>query len=1014
MNLDLQRARAAWRVPALIAFVSGAVGAAEIRFNRDVRPILSDNCFACHGFDAAHRKGKLRLDTFAGATAEREGRRAIAPGDPEYSELWHRITSSFEDEVMPPKESHKVLDAGQRAVLKRWIEAGAPYEAHWAYQPVRHEPPPAVRQAAWPRGDIDRFILARLEREGLRPSSEADRSTLLRRVSLDLTGLPPTPAELDAFLADAAPDAYERAVDRLLASPHYGERMAVDWLDAARYADTNGYQVDRDREIWAWRDWVIGAFNRNLPFDRFTIEQLAGDLLPQPTLDQKIATGFNRNHMINEEGGIIPEEFLAEYTADRVETTAAVWLGQTFACNRCHDHKYDPLTQKDYYSLKAFFHNVPELGKSIRQNDFRFNSPPYVLLPSPEIDAKLATLRAQNTETTQALDGLVTGADAEVNAWAQRLRAEHPQWTALTPLAATAEDQNPKVEPTTREVHFEYLNNTRLETKIRVAAPSGRVTAFRLTCAATEIGGTFNLTDLQVRLGRGEKARELALRPSADKNSLGREAALLVHDRSVETRVPLRVKPGAAATVVFELAEPIDFPADVKTEFTVSVLSYGASSPTRWRLEATGDDPALLAASAVRSAALRAEAERTPAERVTLRNRFETTRPPGRKLEDEIARLHRQIEATQREYSTTMVMEEMEKPRETFILIRGAYDKKGERVDAATPAILPPLPADAPRNRLGLARWLVDPANPLTARVTVNRFWQAVFGTGLVKTSEDFGSQGEPPSHPELLDWLASEFVRSGWDVKALMRMLVTSATYRQQSRFTPQLRERDPENRLLARGPRFRLMGEFVRDQALAAGGLLVPKLGGPSVRPYHPPGLYEGVAPTSEDTVKTYIAGQGDDLYRRSLYTYWKRSVPHPAMLAFDVPFREVCSVKRSRTNTPLQALNLMNDPTYVEAARFIARRMLHEGGNTAAARLGFGFRLLFARPPQPAELAGLETALARAQADFTADPSAAAALLGVGETRAETAHPAPELAAYALVASTLLCTDEVLTKQ
>jgi hypothetical protein len=985
----------------------------EIRFNRDIRPILSDNCFACHGFDAAHRKGKLRLDTFEGATAEREGRRAITPGDPENSELWQRITSSFDDEVMPPPDSHKTLTAAQRALLKRWIEAGAPYEAHWAYQPVRREPAPAVRRTDWPRGELDRFVLARLEREGLSPSPEADRATWLRRVSFDLTGLPPTLAELDAFLTDRGEGAYERVVDRLLASPHYGERMAVDWLDAARYADTNGYQVDRDRELWAWRDWVIGAFNRNLPFDRFTIEQLAGDLLPQPTLEQRIATGFNRNHMINEEGGIIAEEFLAEYTADRVETTAAVWLGQTFSCNRCHDHKYDPFTQKDFYSLKAFFHNVPELGKSIRQSDFRFNSPPYVLLPSAEIDGKLAKLRAEHADRKRALDNLVSGTDEALRAWAQRIATARTRWATLAPVSASAEDQDPKVEPATGQVQLEYLNNTRLETKVRVAASPGRITALRITCAVTDIGGTFNLTDLRVRLRRGATATEIALRPGADLQSLPKDAALLVYDASPETRVPLRVQPGAPVTLVFELSEPIEV-TEAKTELAFSIFSYGASSATRWRFEATSDESQWLASSAVRSAAAKAAEDRSAADHAALRSRFHATQPAGRQLEDELARLHRQIEATQREYSTTMVMEEMAKPRDTFILIRGAYDKKGERVEAATPGILPPLPEGAPRNRLGLARWLVEPANPLTARVTVNRFWQAVFGTGLVKTSEDFGSQGEPPSHPELLDWLASEFVRSGWDVKAFLRMLVTSATYRQQSRLTPELRERDPENRLLARGPRFRLMGEFVRDQALAASGLLVPKIGGPSVRPYHPPGLYEGVAPTSEDTVKTYVPGKGDDLHRRSLYTYWKRSVPHPAMLAFDVPFREVCSVKRSRTNTPLQALNLMNDPTYLEAARFIAGRMLREGGATADARLRFGFRLLLARDPKPAELGRMRAALAREVTAFTADRSAAEAFLAVGERRVEATYAAPELAAYALVASTLLCSDEVLTQQ
>lgn len=998
---------------ALVVTTHGGLAAA-VSFNRDVRPILSENCFACHGFDAAHRKAKLRLDTFAGATERRDGISAIAPRDLTESELWHRIISANADEVMPPPESHKSLTASQKETLRRWIEQGANYETHWAYQPVHRAQPPSVRRADWPKGELDRFVLARMELEGLAPAREADRATLLRRASLDLIGLPPTLAEQDAFLADPAPDAYERVVERLLASPHFGERMAVDWLDAARYADTNGYQVDRDREAWAWRDWVIAAFNRNLPFDQFTIEQIAGDLLPNATLQQRVATGFNRNHMINEEGGIIPEEFLAEYAADRVETTAAVWLGQTFACNRCHDHKFDPFTQKDFYSLKAFFNNVPELGKSIRQNDYRFNSPPYVILPSPEIDARVASLRAALENQTAALARLDGGPESDVRAWAQRLSREEPVWRALQPTSAEAEDPSPRLIPGSDEVRIEYLNNTRLETKVRAAAPRGRITALRITCSPTDIGGTFNLTDLRVQITSGAGAREVSLRPVSDGDSLPRDKALLANDRSLETRVPLRVEPGTSVSLTFELAEPLSVESGPNPEFTFSIFSYGASSPTRWTFETTTADPALLASSDVRLAAARPEHERSSAEVAALRSRFTCTLPSGRKLEDEIAELHRRIEAARRDYSTAMVMDEMGTPRETFVLIRGAYDKPGERVSAATPAILPPLPEGAPPNRLGLARWLVDPANPLTARVTVNRLWQAVFGVGLVSTSEDFGSQGSPPSHPELLDWLATEFVRSGWDVKAFMRMLVTSATYRQQSRLTPKLLEADPENRLLARGPRFRLMGEFVRDQALAASGLLVPKVGGPSVRPYHPPGLYEGVAPTSEDTVKTYVQGAGDDLHRRSLYTYWKRSVPHPAMLAFDVPFREVCSVKRTRTNTAGQALNLMNDPTYLEASRFIAVRMLREGGETMESRVDFAFRLLLARPARPMEVARLRTALERAHADFASDPAAAESLLGVGERRSPTRHKAPELAAYTMVASTLLCTDELLTKQ
>jgi hypothetical protein len=779
---------------ASIAWAFPAVGE-PLSYNRDIRPILSENCFACHGFDPNTREAGLRLDTREGATADIDGAAAIVPGNVRRSSLWARIHSTDPDEVMPPPETHKSITPEQKAKLRQWIEQGAPYEKHWSFVPPADVTPPVVTRKDWPLNEIDPFVLAHLEAKNLAPSPTAEKSSLIRRVTLDLTGLPPTLDEIDAFLNDESPTAYTSLVDRLLTSPHYGERMAVTWLDAARYADTNGYQVDRDREIWRWRDWVIDAFNRNMPFDQFTIEQLAGDLLPNPTLEQRIATGFHRNNMMNEEGGIIPEEFLAEYAADRAETTATVWLAQTFNCCRCHDHKYDPFSARDFYSLKAFFHNVPEPGKGNYNASIRENSPPQLKLPTPEIEAKLKTLAAE-LQTTQ--------------------------------------------------------------------------------------------------LKLAETAAEL---------------------------------------------------------------------------------------------------------------------PEHKVLTDQASALKKQITDTENSILTTLVMEEMAEPRATHILMRGAYDAPGEQVFATTPEVLPPMSDDLPRNRLGLAKWLVDPANPLTARVTVNRLWQQVFGHGLVKTSDDFGAQGESPSHPELLDWLATDFVRHGWDIKRLMKQIVTSATYRQQSRFTPELLEIDPENRLLARSPRERLLGEFIRDQALAASGLLVGTIGGPSVKPYHPPGLYEQV--TSGRGTLVYVPGTGDDLHRRSLYTYWKRSVPHPAMLAFGTPFREVCTIQRPRSNTPLQALNLMNDETYVEAARFLAERMMKSAAKTPTERLTFGFRTVLARQPKPAETSILEAAYQRNLTDFQNDPAAAKALLGVGAKPADPTLDPAELAALTAVASTLLCLDETVTK-
>lgn len=809
-----------------------SVAADRLSYNRDIRPILSENCFGCHGPDEHDRKAGLRLDApQPEAPPADSGLAAIVQGKPEESELIARILADDPDVIMPPPESNKTLSAEQKAMLRRWIAEGAAYEPHWAYlTPVRPDVP-AVKNAAWPKNDIDRFILARLEQEGLTPSPEADRSTLIRRLSLDLTGLPPTRAEAEAFLTDTSPDAYDTLVERLLASPHYGERMAIDWLDAARYADTNGYQVDRDRENWPWRDWVIKAFNDNVPFDRFTVEQLAGDLLPNPTREQRIATGFHRNHMLNEEGGIIAEEFLAEYTGDRVETTATVWLGQTFNCTRCHNHKFDPFTQRDFYALKAFFHNVNEHGVGDYGVHIRVNARPFLRLATPEQEQKLADLKAQVDAASKSLNEL-------------------------------------------------------RESK--------------------------------------KKADAEATRPAV-------------------AAVPDQAKPAVP----------------------------------------------------------------------------HTTPPPDpiKQAEDELNRLRKTYADFEISIPTALVMEELPTPRRTHILMRGNYTSLGEEVTAATPAILPAMAAELPKNRLGLAQWLVAPENPLTARVTVNRFWQAFFGTGLVATTDDFGSQGGQPSHPDLLDWLAVEFRETGWDMKRLVRLIVTSAAYRQQSAIPSGLEQRDPMNRLLARGPRFRLQAEFVRDQAIAASGLLQHQVGGPSVKPYHPPGLYEQVVSQKDNPNSTYEQGSGADLHRRSLYTYWKRSVPHPAMLAFDAPFRETCTVKRTRTNTPMQALTLMNDPTFVEASKFLAARMIREGGSDPAGRIAHGFWLVLARPPAPQELDLLHKALTRFQTAYAVTPCDATALLQVGDAPDDAAFKdtaeARDLAAYTLLANILLCRDEAVMR-
>jgi hypothetical protein len=785
---------------AMLAFVPERGFTAEsptIRFDRDVLPILSENCYPCHGPGDQQPKAGLRLDSQANATVDLGGYRAIEIGSPDESRLVQLVESDDPEDRMPPPKTKKQLNAAQRAILRNWIAAGAQYNEHWAWSPpTRPAVPRTAASNQWAENPIDHFIFQRMQSVALSPSPTADRSTLKRRLSLDLTGLPPTFHSVDWFESDPSPDAYAKLVDRLLETPQYGERMAVDWLDAARYADSNGYQVDRDRETYAWRDWVIQAFNENMPYDQFTIEQLAGDLLPAPTLDQLIATGFNRNHMMNEEGGIIPAEFLAEYCADRVETVATVWMGLTFLCARCHDHKYDPLTQTDYYSLFAYFHNVAEQGRGNYGADIRRNNPPMIQLPSPALEAKRDQLR-------EARD-------------------------ILQRKLAALEDEGANTEAIQKE----------------------------LDAAKKE----FNKADLAI--------------------------------------------------------------------------------------------------------------------------------------------------------PTALVMKELSEPRETFVLQRGAYDKPGERVQARTPTILTTQTFEGPQNRLGLAQWLVSRNHPLTARVTVNRLWQSIFGTGLVRTPGDFGTRGALPTHPELLDWLAVEFIESGWNVKGLIRLMVHSATYRQASRIRPEDATIDPKNEYYARSPRYRLQAEFIRDQALAVSGLLIPDLGGPSVRPYHPPGLYEQVVAGRGPS--TYVEDQDSGLYRRSLYTYWKRSVPNPAMLTFDAPFRETCVVQRPRTNTAMQALNLMNDPTYVEASRHLALRMMREGGDTPADRIASGFQLVLARPPDTVELHQLTQGLEKRIAEFQAAPEQAKAFLGVGYSPVPEGTPLAELAAYSVTASTLLNLDETLTRE
>ncbi len=995
--------------------------APPVEYNRDVRPILADACFHCHGPDRARRKAGLRLDTAEGATADLgEGTRAVVPGRPDQSELLRRVSSADDEQRMPPPRSGRKLTSAQVEVLRRWIGQGAKWQKHWAFLTPRRPALPPLKDRGWPRNPIDAFILARLEREGLRPSPEADRTTLIRRATLDLTGLPPTPAEVGAFLADTSPEAYERVVDRLLASPRYGERMAVRWLDAARYADTNGYQNDGERTMWRWRDWVIDACNANLPYDRFTVEQIAGDLLPGATLGQRLATGFNRNHRGNAEGGIIPEEYAVEYVVDRVETTATVFLGLTLGCARCHDHKYDPLSQREFYQVFAYFNNVPERGKAVKYG----NSPPLVRAPTREQREQLARLEAELARAESDWAGLGARLDAAQRQWEEAGAAKAPaDWNIedrlLVRLPRDGGTLGRRVLEAGDVGNFGYLDKFSIALRVNPRGPRGGTLVSRMADTARAEGYSVGLEGGRVQVNLVKRwlddalrvETERALEPGRWYHVLvtydgsrvadgvkvyidGRPEKLKVHlddlNQDFRTREPLRVGGGGGPAGRFD--GRID-----------EVRVYrDRLSPEEAGVVACADPVAAIAALP--------PAKRTAQQSRKVRAYFlaKSAPAPLRQAWGRVVGLRRQRERLVESFPTSMVMQEMPVPRETHLLLRGQYDRPGPKVAPGVPASLTPLPAGAANNRLGLARWLVDPANPLTARVAVNRYWEAYFGTGLVKTAEDFGTQGEWPSHPELLDWLATEFVRTGWDVKAMQRLIVTSATYRQSSRATPELLRRDPDNRMLARGPRFRLPAETVRDQALAVSGLLAERVGGPSVKPYQPDGLWRELADTK------YVRSRGADLYRRSLYTFWKRTVAPPEMMTFDAAGREACTVRRARTNTPLQALTLMNDVTYVEAARVLAQRVMREAGPTPEARLTLAFRLATARPPRPAELRVLVGNFEGHLAQYRADRDAALKLLGAGEAPRDERLDPGELAAYTATANLILNLDEVVTKE
>ncbi|WP_397569209.1 DUF1553 domain-containing protein [Schlesneria sp. T3-172] len=1111
-----------------------------IEFNREIRPLLSDRCFACHGPDEAKRAADLRLDDRTAAIAKRDHSPAIVPLQARMSELIRRVESNDESTRMPPPSFGPKLSPDEVALLKRWIDEGADYQPHWSFVLPRRSLPRKDLHSETVRSPIDAFVQEKLGREGLNPTPEADRATLIRRLSFDLVGLPPTPGEVASFLADSSPDACERLVDRLLASPRYGERMATNWLDAARYADTNGYQTDGPRFMWRWRDWVINAFNQNLPFDQFTLDQLAGDLREarvssspspeiragghteddlerQPSLianDRLIATGFNRNHRGNAEGGIIPEEFRIEYVVDRVETTSTVWLGLTIGCARCHDHKYDPISQREFYQLFAYFNQVPEPGKYIRNG----NSMPYLPAPTADQLRHLSLLEQERTAADAAWQGLAPSVLIGMRSMVDSIRGDSVpvEWSYTQGLDSHLSfDGGTGIQGAVNQVS----SQSRLARDLQIPpaeldSPQERVGQWHdgeptyesgpLGQAATFDGRRWIDAGIAGYLGEDESfVISCWVKPQADhamtilarmdhENSshgyeLRREAngrlrvllsgrilddlirveteetlpkdewthLLVTYDGSSAARgvaVRMNGEPRPLKVLVDLLSNPI------RAKVPLRVGGGGSAAPFVGSIDELrfyrGRITSQIARSLASGESISAIATRTletlgPNELEKLREYYlakyapEVERQARQHLLDARTR-YAEFLAT---VPTTMVMEDAPNRRETRLLKRGEYDKPGEVVESALPAILSNLtaqdssPVSTPSNRLDLATWLVSPENPLTARVTVNRLWQSLFGIGLVKTSEDFGIQGEAPSHPALLDWLAIEFsgpiasdagsrfaspspddashpgskhAPFAWDLKKSLRTIVTSATYRQAATVSPDLLQRDPENRLLARGPRVRLPAEMVRDAALSASGLLAERLGGPSVKPYQPAGLWEELsAEAVPGPFSVYVQDHGADLYRRSIYTYRKRTAPPPAMTVFDSSTREACRVSLPRTNTPIQALNLMNDVTYVEAARVLAEQAIAGGGTSAQSRIDWAFRRILSRSPGDRELNILTEGFERRRTTFQAFPEEVEKLISLGETPPQTSIPPVELAAYTATISVIFNLDEFVVK-
>jgi hypothetical protein len=1105
-------------VLAALWLFTGLAGAADktVQFNRDIRPLLADNCLACHGPDNNRRKAGLRLDTKDGLfekTPKREP--AVVPGSLEKSELWRRVTTTDPDDVMPPPDSHKALKPEQKEKLKRWILAGAPWQGHWAFiKPERTAAPGQsgssverstlnAQRSKFPiRNPIDAFVLAKLSSKGLKPNPEADRRALARRLSLDLTGLPPKPETVEAFVKDPSPDYYEKFVRTLMASPAYGEHRARYWLDAARYADTHGLHFDNYREMWPYRDWVIQAFNANVRFNRFTLEQLAGDLLPDASYDQEVATGFQRCAMTTNEGGTIEDENLANYANDRVSTLGWVFLGLTLNCASCHDHKFDPITTRDFYSMAAFFRNTKQTGfdKNIRESDL------FMVVPQSDADrARWRALPAEIEAAKMSRDARATEADAAFTNWLADARTgSFPREIKLPgELLRVPLNEGSGIVTTgfLAGLRRKFIGPTRLEWTTN-SGPFGSAPIFaRDQSFVIDEGFDFDANEsfsagAWVLLPKDFKGEGAVLAKMGGDEEKYRGWNLLVRDDELSVQMINRwsniameikstgnaVKRGEWQHVFFtydgagrakgvklfvngveaganrdnnrlEGSIRSPFPLRIGRRERNNGLNHVAVQDARLfrgglstaevralaaaprlaellaRLKEELPTPAIVATNTITTAELsaeeKAEKERLEKEkaaiakasagrdaaREALKDFFLVTqREDWRRANARLAALELEQQAIRGRSPVTLVQQE-KKDSEPMaqILFRGQYDKPKDKVGAATPAVLHSMPANAPKNRLGLAQWMVSPENPLTARVTVNRFWQEVFGAGLVKSADDFGTTGEAPVNQELLDWLAVEFVESGWDVKRLFELMVTSSTYRQSAETTPEKLEKDPQNRLLSRGPRFRMDAEMIRDCALAASGLLVEKTGGPSVKPYQPDGVWEAVA-MPESNTRFYQRDSGENLYRRSLYTFVKRAAPPASMDIFNAPSREVCAVKRERTNTPLQALATLNDPQFVEAARHLAEVAMMRKENDALRYMAW--RIL-SRALTSKELSIVNGTLKEMEAFYNQDSDAANKLIAIGESKPFRELPPQRLAAMTMVANQLMNLDEALNK-